>query len=159
MLDKQQNALVKETKGLKKENDKLAKVALDMSGALKEVGNVQNWAEMLERDFSVVEETLRRVRGGGSEGSWSGSSWSGSESGEVEGDEENVGGGGGGDEMEGMEVTSPSSDFANVDTGNCIKGKGIDRSSMDQTIADGSPPINNTHDTITSTNSSAVPAT
>jgi len=30
-------------------------------GKLKEIGDIQNWAEMIERDFLVVEETLRLV--------------------------------------------------------------------------------------------------
>ena len=63
---------------------------------VKELGNVQNWAEMLERDFLVLEETLRLVnrRGEGEEsdgsGSWSGSSWSGSEVGDGERDAESI---------------------------------------------------------------------
>lgn len=37
-----------------------------MDGArqgLKEIGDVQNWAEMIERDLLVVEEVLRQVEG------------------------------------------------------------------------------------------------
>jgi len=42
---------------------------------VKELGNVQNWAEMLERDFLVLSETIRLANGGGSHsGSGSGSS-------------------------------------------------------------------------------------
>ena len=49
---------------------------------MKELGNVQNWAEMLERDFLVLQETMRLANGGSENGSgsWSGSSWSRSES-------------------------------------------------------------------------------
>ena len=39
---------------------------------------MQNWAEMLEREFLIIEETLRIVRDGDSEDDESGSEWSGS---------------------------------------------------------------------------------
>jgi hypothetical protein len=82
-ISKQQVAVQKATDGLRKENDKLAKVADDAARKVKELGNVQNWAEVLERDFLVLEETLRLVRGEEEGESWSGrqsggSSWSGS---------------------------------------------------------------------------------
>jgi hypothetical protein len=31
---------------------------------MRDFGDVQNWAEMLERDFMVLEETMRLVEGG-----------------------------------------------------------------------------------------------
>ncbi|ORY64339.1 uncharacterized protein BCR38DRAFT_485498 [Pseudomassariella vexata] len=88
-LAKQEKDVAKATEGLRKENDKLAKVARDAGRKIKETGNVQNWAEVLERDFLVLEETLRLVREGsdeGSEASWSGS-YSGSGSGSGSGSE------------------------------------------------------------------------
>ncbi|KAI8630985.1 hypothetical protein F5Y19DRAFT_41862 [Xylariaceae sp. FL1651] len=86
-LSKQERDVAKAAEALRKENDKLAKVAKDAGRRIKELGNVQNWAEVLERDFLVLEETMRLVRDGG-EGSddgescseCSGSYWSGSES-------------------------------------------------------------------------------
>jgi hypothetical protein len=91
-ISKQQVAVQKATDGLRKENDKLAKVADDAARRVKELGNVQNWAEVLERDFLVLEETLRLVRGEGEAGSWSGSqsgsSWSGSSGDSESGDED-----------------------------------------------------------------------
>lgn len=71
------------------------KVLNEGSRKVKELGDVQNWAERLERDFLVVEETMRLVNEGDSDsgsGSWSGSgseggSWSGSESGSERGGE------------------------------------------------------------------------
>ncbi|TDZ25176.1 hypothetical protein Cob_v001564 [Colletotrichum orbiculare MAFF 240422] len=62
-LDKQERDVVKATDALRKENDKLARLAGDAARRVKELGNVQNWAEVLERDFLVLEETF----------SWSGS--------------------------------------------------------------------------------------
>ena len=84
-LDKQQKALVKETTKLKKETDKLKKVADQGMKDIKEIGDVQNWAEVLERDFLVLEETLRLAREGSSSGSES--EWSDSES-DGKGDDE-----------------------------------------------------------------------
>jgi hypothetical protein len=90
-IAKQERDVAKATEALRKENDKLAKVAGDAAKKVKELGNVQNWAEVLESDFLALEETIRLVRQG-SEGSWTGSegSWSGSETGS-EGDEGHVG--------------------------------------------------------------------
>ncbi|KAI1343909.1 hypothetical protein F5Y15DRAFT_181492 [Xylariaceae sp. FL0016] len=69
-LGKQERDVARATEGLRKENEKLAKVAKDAGRKIKELGNVQNWAEVLERDFLVLEETVRLVREGssGSEG-------------------------------------------------------------------------------------------
>lgn len=75
-LEKQQKALVKETANLKKETDKLKKVADQGMKDIKEIGDVQNWAEVLERDFLVLEETLRLVREGTGSESGSESDWS-----------------------------------------------------------------------------------
>ncbi|KAL0783190.1 hypothetical protein CaCOL14_001096 [Colletotrichum acutatum] len=58
-LDKQERDVVRATEALRKENDKLAKFSVDAARRVKELGNVQNWAEVLERDFLVLEETLR----------------------------------------------------------------------------------------------------
>ncbi|KAI0428780.1 hypothetical protein F5Y09DRAFT_312217 [Xylaria sp. FL1042] len=97
-LSRQEQDVARATEALRKENDKLAKVAKDAGRKIKELGNVQNWAEVLERDFLVLEETMRLVRDGGAESSddgssgsdYSGSYWSGSES-EGEGDRERGG--------------------------------------------------------------------
>lgn len=58
-LDKQQKDVIKATADLHKESAKLQKLADEGSKKIKELGNVQNWAEMLERDFLVLGETLR----------------------------------------------------------------------------------------------------
>ncbi|KAI1147548.1 hypothetical protein F4825DRAFT_137106 [Nemania diffusa] len=95
VLSRQEQDVAKATDALRKENDKLAKVVKDAGRKIKELGNVQNWAEVLERDFLVLEETVRLVRDGGAESEdscSSGSYWSGSES---ERDHEGEGEGGG----------------------------------------------------------------
>lgn len=84
-LEKQQKDVVKAAEGLRKENEKLKKVVDEGSRKVKELGNVQNWAEMLERDFLVLQETVRLANGEEDSdwsGSYSGSEWSGSEQGD-----------------------------------------------------------------------------
>ncbi|KAB8300984.1 hypothetical protein EYC80_002908 [Monilinia laxa] len=80
-LTKQENDLKKEIGKLGKEGDKLEKVVREGQRKVKELGNVQNWAEVLERDFLVVGEVLRLIDGeseeserwseDGSESDWS----------------------------------------------------------------------------------------
>ncbi|KAJ9212868.1 transcriptional regulator family: GCN5-like 1 [Paecilomyces variotii] len=67
-LTKQENELQRATANLAKQNDQWQKVADQAREGLKEIGDVQNWAELIERDLLVVEETLRLVEeeeGGG----------------------------------------------------------------------------------------------
>lgn len=69
-LAKQEADVARATEGLRKETAKLERVAKDAGRKVKELGNVQNWAEVLERDLLVIEETIRlanrprRPRGG-----------------------------------------------------------------------------------------------
>ncbi|KAM0330719.1 hypothetical protein ACHAQA_003671 [Verticillium albo-atrum] len=58
-INRQERDVAKATDGLRRENDKLAKWSGDAAQRVKELGNVQNWAEVLERDFLVLEETMR----------------------------------------------------------------------------------------------------
>lgn len=60
-IDKQEQALLKETKNLGREGDKWQKVVDDGARGVKETGDVQNWAEMLERDLCVLEDTMAMV--------------------------------------------------------------------------------------------------
>lgn len=55
-VKKQTAALAKESATWQKELDKATK-------GLNEFGDMQNWAEMMERDFLVLEETMRLVDG------------------------------------------------------------------------------------------------
>lgn len=75
-LDKQERDVVAATEALWREREKLAREADGAARKLREVGNVQNWAEVLERQFLVLEETVRLA--GGSGGSDDSRSWSGS---------------------------------------------------------------------------------
>ncbi|KAF3048229.1 hypothetical protein E8E12_011360 [Didymella heteroderae] len=58
---KQEKELAKETAALRKETDKWQKLGDTSTKRLNELGDVQNWAEMLERDLLVLEETARLV--------------------------------------------------------------------------------------------------
>lgn len=63
-LAKQEANLAKETAALAKHTTQWQKMADSSQGKLKEIGDVQNWAEMIERDLLVIEETLRMVEEG-----------------------------------------------------------------------------------------------
>lgn len=89
-LARQERDVVRATEGLRREREKLAREADAAARRVKELGNVQNWAEVLERGFLVLEETVRLANGGSEDGggscSCSCSDCGGSESG-GEGDE------------------------------------------------------------------------
>ncbi|KAI1934100.1 hypothetical protein LOZ58_002468 [Ophidiomyces ophidiicola] len=59
ILQKQEDELKRTTKQLFKQGNELEKLSDQGHQGLKEVGDLQNWAEMMERDLLVVEETLR----------------------------------------------------------------------------------------------------
>ena len=60
-IAKQEKELAKQTVALRKESDKWQKLGDSSTKKLNEIGDVQNWAEMLERDLLVLEETVRLV--------------------------------------------------------------------------------------------------
>lgn len=62
-LDKQERSVVAATAGLRRERERLAREADVAARRIKELGNVQNWAEVLERQFLVLEETVRLANG------------------------------------------------------------------------------------------------
>jgi uncharacterized protein HemX len=75
-IDKQQVELAKARKGLAGETAKLEKEVDKALKGMRDYGDVQNWAEMLERDFMVLEETMRLVEGKGEvERESGGSTW------------------------------------------------------------------------------------
>ncbi|KAB8076610.1 hypothetical protein BDV29DRAFT_154474 [Aspergillus leporis] len=61
VLDKQEQDVRRATEQLAKQNSQLAKVADQAREGLKEIGDVQNWAELIERDLLIVEETIREA--------------------------------------------------------------------------------------------------
>ncbi|TGZ81289.1 hypothetical protein EX30DRAFT_371636 [Ascodesmis nigricans] len=60
-LDSQSRALKLQTKKLVKTTKAWSGMADAARGGLKEIGDVQNWAEMIEYELMLVEETLRIV--------------------------------------------------------------------------------------------------
>ncbi|KAF9738051.1 hypothetical protein PMIN06_002927 [Paraphaeosphaeria minitans] len=62
-IAKQEKDLAKATNTLSKESAQWQKLADTSTKKLNEIGDIQNWAEMLERDLLVLEETLRLVDG------------------------------------------------------------------------------------------------
>ncbi|KAF2017008.1 hypothetical protein BU24DRAFT_420036 [Aaosphaeria arxii CBS 175.79] len=62
-IAKQEKELAKQTAALAKESAKWQKMADTSTKKLNEIGDIQNWAELIERDLLVLEETLRVVKG------------------------------------------------------------------------------------------------
>jgi hypothetical protein len=58
-ISKQEKELARATATLAKQSKEWEKVLQGGTKKLNEVGDVQNWAEMLERDLLVLEETVR----------------------------------------------------------------------------------------------------
>lgn len=72
----QESDIKKNTAALAKESMKWQKELEKATKGLNEFGDMQNWAEMMERDFMVLEETLRLVEGGAAvESASGGSQW------------------------------------------------------------------------------------
>lgn len=141
-IEKQERDVGRALEDLRREDERLMKVLNEGSRKVKELGDVQNWAERLERDFLVVEETMRLVAAGGSgeesAGSWSGSesgSWSGSESGSEDGG--GGGSGGGGDDDEGDVRMSDGDGAATAAV--LDKGKQVAEASSDAMDIDPAP--------------------
>jgi len=62
-LNTQTQSLQSGTHGLETESQKYEKVLGEADKGLKEIGDVQNWAEMLERDLGMLEEMMGTVEG------------------------------------------------------------------------------------------------
>ena len=62
-ITKQEKELAKQTAALAKQSRQWQKLADSSTKKLNEIGDIQNWAEMLERDLLVLEETVRLVEG------------------------------------------------------------------------------------------------
>jgi len=61
VIAKQEADVSKQTELLAKQTAQFQQMADESRGKLKEIGDVQNWAEMIERDLLVLEETMRIV--------------------------------------------------------------------------------------------------
>jgi hypothetical protein len=86
-LARQEADLQRHTAELRAQNAQWGKIADQAREGLKEIGDVQNWAELIERDLLLVEETLRLVEGGGEErGEDSGTDVDGTRVGDGDGD-------------------------------------------------------------------------
>ncbi|CAI7614077.1 unnamed protein product [Penicillium pancosmium] len=96
-LQRQETELAETTARLARQNAQWAGLADETRDGLKEIGDVQNWAEMIERDLLVLEDMMDDVEGHGGgelEGGWG--SVSGEDSGmEVDGPGVGVGNGNG----------------------------------------------------------------
>lgn len=60
-LDNQSKALGNKTNQLVKTTKQWSGMADGARGKLKEIGDIQNWAEVIEHDLLLIEETLRIV--------------------------------------------------------------------------------------------------
>ena len=63
-IAKQEKELAKQTAALAKQTAEWDKLLQGGTKKLNEVGDIQNWAEMIERDLLVLEETVRLVDDG-----------------------------------------------------------------------------------------------
>lgn len=60
-LEKQERELAESTARLARQNAQWGGLADETREGLKEIGDVQNWAEMIERDLLVLEEMMDGV--------------------------------------------------------------------------------------------------
>lgn len=60
-LDNQSKTLRNRTNQLAKTTKQWGGMADSARGKLKEIGDIQNWAEMIEHDLALIEETMRIV--------------------------------------------------------------------------------------------------
>lgn len=67
-LERQEAELAAHTARLARENAAWAGLADETREGLKEIGDVQNWAEMIERDLLILEEMMGEVEGKNLEG-------------------------------------------------------------------------------------------
>lgn len=63
-ISKQEAEVRKNSEALAKESAKWQKDLDKATKGLNQFGDMQNWAEMMERDLTVLEETLRLAEGG-----------------------------------------------------------------------------------------------
>jgi hypothetical protein len=71
-IERQEKELAKQTAELAKQTAQWQKLGDKSLKQLNEIGDIQNWAEVIERDLLIVEETLRLAEGRADEGNASG---------------------------------------------------------------------------------------
>jgi hypothetical protein len=71
-IEKQEKELEKQTAVLMKQSAQWQKMADSSTKKLNELGDIQNWAEVIERNLLVIEETMRLVDGKSDAGNISG---------------------------------------------------------------------------------------
>jgi len=71
-IDLQERELQRQTRALASDSMQWEKLFNSTTKQMRDFGDVQNWAEMIERDLLVVEETLRLVEGREESGNASG---------------------------------------------------------------------------------------
>lgn len=64
VLSRQEAAVARATDELGERNGEMEGVVDGARDGLKEIGDVQNWAEVIERELMVLEETARMVEDG-----------------------------------------------------------------------------------------------
>ncbi|KAJ5383974.1 GCN5-like 1 [Penicillium concentricum] len=72
-LERQEAELAENTQRLARQNQQWVGLADETREGLKEIGDVQNWAEMIERDLLALEDMMDNVEKGGEHGSEDGS--------------------------------------------------------------------------------------
>lgn len=60
-LARQEKVLLQDTQKLSRQAEELEKTIDESVDQLKELGDLQNWAEVVFRDISIIEDTLRMV--------------------------------------------------------------------------------------------------
>ncbi|KAJ5513592.1 GCN5-like 1 [Penicillium fimorum] len=72
-LERQEAELAENTQRLARQNQQWVGLADETREGLKEIGDVQNWAEMIERDLLALEDMMDNVEKGGEHESEDGS--------------------------------------------------------------------------------------
>ncbi|KAJ5835524.1 GCN5-like 1 [Penicillium robsamsonii] len=72
-LERQEAELAENTQRLARQNQQWVGLADETREGLKEIGDVQNWAEMIERDLLALEDMMDNVEKGGEHESENGS--------------------------------------------------------------------------------------
>jgi hypothetical protein len=85
-LERQEAELAENTQRLARQNQQWLGFADETRDGLKEIGDVQNWAELIERDLLALEDMMDSVEGRGGSGSDSGSDRGSEDGWDVDGD-------------------------------------------------------------------------